>query len=104
LARRLTKDERRIAARRLRKLVRSSDLGLRQVPLSGTVAEPEWVNAIGRVAHNAQQDLLGDVITDFAAGGHSGLEAVGLGGGGGDSAHGSEGGDSHGHGGAWHGH
>jgi len=82
-----------MAARRLRKLVRSLELGgLSQAPLSGTVAEPQWVNAIGQIAYNTQRDLITDVVSDFATGGHSGLESVGLTGGSGDSGGGSDGG------------
>jgi len=92
LARRLSRDQRRIAARRLRKLARSLELdGLWQAPLSGTLAEPEWVNAVGRVAYDFQSDLLHGALSDLATGG---LNAVGLSGAGGDSWSGSDGGGS----------
>lgn len=91
LARRLSRGQRRIAVRRLRKLARSLERdGLWQgAPLSGTVA----ALAVGRVAHDDfQSDLLHGALSDFATGGESCFNAVGLSGAGGDSCSGSDGG------------
>ncbi len=96
LASRLSREERRIAARRLRKLVRSPELAdSRQASLSGQAPEPEWVSALGRVAHEAQGDLLREAASDLLSG-DSGFNAVSLGEADGGSWGGSQGGGSDG--------
>lgn len=90
-----SRDERRIAARRIRKVAHSLEVdGLWQAPLSGTLAEPDWVNAVGRVAYDAQSDLLSGAIAGFASGDAACFNAVGLTGGGSESFAGSDGGGS----------
>ena len=67
-----------------------------QVPLSGTLSEPEWVSALGRVAYESQEDFVMDVISDFASGGFDeidlGISGWGGGEGGGGGGDGGGGG------------
>jgi hypothetical protein len=68
LGARLGRDERRIAARRLRELVQNELEGVWQVPLSGEAPRPAWLLAIGKVAYEAQQPLMADALTDLIRG------------------------------------
>lgn len=93
LQHRLSRDERRIAARRIRKLARTVELdGKFQSPLSGTQGEPDWVTAVGWGAYDIQRDLLKDAVADLASGDVPGFDAVGLSGAGSESFAGAEGG------------
>jgi hypothetical protein len=69
-----TRDERRIAARRLRELVRDELEGVRRAPLSGEAPTPAWVGSIGKVADQAQENFLADALIDFISGDLGGLE------------------------------
>lgn len=94
LPKRMTRDERRIAARRLRRLAREPLLtATLQAPLSGASQDPEWIYGLGRVAYEAQEDFAVDVISDFASGGLDGIDFGHPGPGGVDGGASSGGGD-----------
>ena len=101
LHRRLTRDERRVAARRVRRLAREPLFAATmQVPLSGTLSEPEWVSGLGRVAYETQEDFVMNVISDFASGGFDEIDLGGGGFGGGGEGSGVDGGGGGGDGGS----
>ncbi len=94
---RLTRDERRVVARRLRRLVRKPLFTATvQAPLSGALSEPEWVGALGRVAYEAHEDFVVDLLSDFAHEGFGGIDFDASGWGGADASPGADGGGSDG--------
>jgi hypothetical protein len=81
LGHRLTRNERRMAARRLRKLVRDPRLSAtREAAFPGEAPTPEWVGAVGRIAFEAQEGLLIDVVSDLGSGDLGGFDPSDFGG------------------------
>ena len=79
LAQRLSRDERRIAARRLRPLIRAGQLGeVPGAPTSGQAPAPDWLDALGLVAVGLHGSLIADVISDFGHGDFGGLDSGGF--------------------------
>jgi hypothetical protein len=87
LAGRLSKSERRAAARMLRRVLREGRTGAWDVPLSGEQPVNAAVMALGRLGFDATTELLdstlGDIAGDLVGGGDGGGGDGGSGGGGG---------------------
>lgn len=80
---RLEREERRVAVRRLRKLVDSDDFGdwigtlearekTTAAPSARSVEIPEWARALGTVALREEIDLVAELVADVAGGGGGG--------------------------------